>query len=126
MKYPFRLSQQDQLIWDQYKQDVKPIMHDKVPSTSHAPVKVQTVRNVNHTWDLHGMTLTDAHGKVHDEIGRFKSSFKYMTFITGKSGQMQKEFPDWLRHHPHVSRVDETNMGGAYKVWFKRTRHKHK
>jgi hypothetical protein len=126
MKYPFRLSQQDQLIWDHYKQDVKPILHDKVPSASHFPVKVRPVRNVNHTWDLHGMTLMDAHATVNREIDESRNSFKYMTFITGKSGQMQKEFPDWLRHHPHVHRCEPLNDGGAFRIWFKKTRHKHK
>ena len=120
------ISDKDREIWHKAMQDVKRITHDQVPKTSQSCVQVNPVSNVNHTWDLHGMTLMDAHAKVNREIDQSRESFKYMTFITGKSGQMQKEFPDWLRHHPHVSRVDATNMGGAYKVWFKKTRQQNK
>lgn len=107
-------------------QDVKPITHDKVPSTSHAPVQVHPVRNVNHTWDLHGMTLMDAHAKVNREIDESRQLFKYMTFITGKSGRMREEFAHWLAQNAHVSRCEPTHDGGAFRIWFKKTRHKHK
>ena len=120
------ISDKDREIWRMAMQDVKPIQHDKVPSTSHAPVQVHPVRNVNHTWDLHGMTLMDAHAKVNREIDESRQSFKYMTFITGKSGQMQKEFAHWLATNSHVHRCEPLNDGGAFRIWFKKTRHKHK
>ena len=120
------LSDKDREIWRIAMQNVKPITSDQVPLTSNSSVKLNRESNVNHTWDLHGMTLMDAHAKVNSEIAQSRESFKYMTFITGKSGTMQKEFPDWLRNHPHVHKVDATNNGGAYKVWFKKTRHKKK
>jgi dsDNA-specific endonuclease/ATPase MutS2 len=122
------VSEADRKLWQAYVSDVTPLSHVHVTPTP-APVPRITpsvTQHVSPILDLHGMTLQDAHALVQSEISQSQHTFKYMTFITGKSGQMQKEFPDWLRHHPHVSRVDETNTGGAYKVWFKRTRHKHK
>jgi DNA-nicking Smr family endonuclease len=118
------LSDKDREIWRMAMQGVKPITHDQVHQTSLITFKSKPTPELSHTWDLHGMTLMDAHAKVNRVIDGSHDSFKYMTFITGKSGQMQKEFPDWLRTHPHVHRVDVTTDGGAYKVWFKKTRHK--
>jgi DNA-nicking Smr family endonuclease len=120
------LSDKDREIWRMAMQGVKPITHDQVPQTLLIPFKSKPTCELTHTWDLHGMTLMDAYARVNTQIDQSRLSFPYMTFITGKSGHMQKEFPDWLRHHPHVQRVDATNDGGAYKVWFKKTRHKKK
>lgn len=120
------ISDKDREIWRKAMQGVQPIQHDQVPRTSQSCVQIHPVSNVNHTWDLHGMTLMDAHEKVNREIDQSRESFKYMTFITGKSGQMQKEFAHWLTTNSHVSRCEPLNDGGAFRIWFKKDRHKHK
>jgi DNA-nicking Smr family endonuclease len=122
------ISDKDRELWRMVMQDVKPLQHDVVtPEPTCVPrINTQPHTTPSHTWDLHGMTLQDAHALVQSEISQSQHTFKYMTFITGKSGQMQKEFSNWLSQHAHVHRCEPLNGGGAYRIWFKKTRHKQK
>lgn len=122
------ISDKDRELWRMVMQDVTPLHHDVVTPepTCVSSIKAQPCPDAHHTWDLHGMTLQDAHAKVQSEIAHARHTFKYMTFITGKSGQMQKEFSHWLSQQAHVHRCEPLNGGGAYRIWFKKTRHKQK
>ena len=120
------ISDKDREIWRMAMRDVKPLSCEQLPQTTlitSMPKKPVTVR---HTWDLHGMTLSQAHQFTLRQVNEQKNSHKWMMFITGKSGQMNQEFKHWLARNPHVTKVDITNDGGAYKVWFKKTRQKQK
>ena len=102
--------------------DVKPITCDHVPETPQVPPKPKSICQISHTWDLHGLTLAQAYQLTQAQISHSHSRWRYMTFVTGKSGQINKEFSQWLERNPHVRNIEVTNDGGAYKVWFKSSR----
>ena len=122
------ISKQDQELWQLMMRDTLPLNTPHVIAPPPRLAKRQsTVDNPHHhTWDLHGMTLGEGYqfslDKIHDQQG----NYKFVTFITGKSGQMNQEFVHWLDQNPHVRKVEPTNNGGAYKVWFRKTRQKNK
>ena len=122
------LSDKDKQIWQSYVKDVTPLHHDLVKPDVVPRIKKQPedVCRVNGLMDLHGLTLQQAHVSVHEQLNAHHNTLRYMTVVTGKSGQMSKEFPHWLENHAHVHRLESLNDGGAFRIWFKKTRHKQK
>jgi DNA-nicking Smr family endonuclease len=64
--------------------------------------------------DLHGLTVQDAYRVVVEFINT--RSADNILIITGKSGQIRKECPDWLLLNPRVRSWEEQNGGGAFRV----------
>lgn len=105
--------------------DVQPLHDTRVPSAQREiTINPKSQTGGKHTWDLHGMTISEAHDLTMNQIDHLKNSHKYVTFITGKSGIMNQEFTHWLDGNPQVRKVDVINGGGAYRVWFKKVRQK--
>lgn len=105
--------------------DVAPLSKSCTPRMPSQDVfKPSPAAPPKHTWDLHGMTVQDAHMLTLSQIDDLKHTHKYVTFITGKSGIMNQEFTHWLDENPQVRKVDVINGGGAYRVWFKKVRQK--
>jgi DNA-nicking Smr family endonuclease len=118
------ISDKDRELWRMTMKDVKPLHVCQVPLAPMTQKSSPPPNTVKHTWDLHGMTLKDAHDLTLNQIEDLKHSHKYATFITGKSGIMKQEFTHWLDQNPLVRKVDVINGGGAYRVWFKKDRQK--
>lgn len=106
--------------------DVQPLDHDQVAPVQSPLLASKLPQPPRHTWDLHGMTVSQAHELTLSQIHQLQSKYKFVTFITGKSGQMNQEFRHWLDRHPHVRNIEVSNDGGAYRVWFKKARQKRK
>jgi len=65
--------------------------------------------------DLHGLTLNDAHSLVAEMIEEcYYNKEKTIQFITGRSGEIHREFPMWIENNSKV-RIFE-NQGGAFNV----------
>ena len=118
----------DQKLWYKFTQDVQPL---KKPSV--VPVSMTNYishpkphNHVNHTLDLHGMTLAQAYQSVTDHVQQASGSYAYVTIVTGKSGVMQSELPDWVCRMQGIRSCESMNGGGAFRILFKKTRHKHK
>lgn len=107
-------------------QDVTPLSHGVEPDPLRPLPRCPGSLTPRHTWDLHGMTVSQAHELTLNQIHQLHSKYKYVTFITGKSGQMNQEFRHWLDRHPQVRNIEVSNDGGAYRVWFKKARQKKK
>lgn len=77
-------------------------------------------QSFNHQLDLHGYTVQDAWNKVNSYIDTAKRlSFKEVVIITGKSGDICKEFPGWMSYRLDVRSCTPQNGGGAYTVTLK-------
>jgi DNA-nicking Smr family endonuclease len=69
--------------------------------------------------DLHGYTVQRAYRIVMDLIEN-RGSRKAITIVTGKSGQIRREFPLWVECHPAVREVEELSSGGAFRIRFRK------
>lgn len=65
------------------------------------------------TLDLHGFTTQQAHQIT---LGFLDSRKGTVTVITGKSGDICKEFPTWAALHPKVRSCQQMNGGGAFLI----------
>jgi DNA-nicking Smr family endonuclease len=72
--------------------------------------------------DLHGMTLADAHRASLEHVYQAKQAgdYRYVTIITGLSGQICEEFPRWFENHAFVRSVKALRGGGAWEIWLKK------
>ncbi len=71
--------------------------------------------------DLHNLTLQEAHAAVASFLyASHTAGRREVTVITGKSGQIAREFPIWANLNPLVRRCDPLNGGGAFIVKFKK------
>jgi DNA-nicking Smr family endonuclease len=72
--------------------------------------------------DLHGMTLADAHRASLEHVYQAKQAgdYRYVTIITGLSGQICDEFPRWFENHSLVRSVKALRGGGAWEIWLKK------
>jgi DNA-nicking Smr family endonuclease len=125
------MSAQDRELWLMSMKDVMPLNKPshQVPVCSQfttveklrvSPGDIMCVNQIRHRWDLHGMTVQQAHVLVMHQIDQLHEQVKYVTFITGKSGQISKEFPHWVSAISYVRACEILNQGGAYRVWFHR------
>lgn len=119
------LSDKDRELWQVVTRDVKPLFTNQYVDIHTSSVKItNSSPHSQPVWDLHGMTLDQAHQLTLHQVHEHHKTWKSMTFITGKSGQMNHEFQHWLGHNPLISRVENVNGGGAYRVWFRKIRNK--
>jgi DNA-nicking Smr family endonuclease len=71
--------------------------------------------------DLHGVTVQDAHVRSTMLVDQNHSNgVRSYVVVTGKSGVICREFPDWMAQNPSVQSVEPLNGGGAYRVKLKR------
>lgn len=122
------LTHKDQQLWNDVIKDVQPLDSVQIARQDNAPSrKIVPRKPPNHpAVDLHGMTLADAHARIQDHLHETKQSYKFVTIITGKSGQLRQDVPRWIEHMPGVRKIDPAEDLGSVKVWFKNTRQKNK
>lgn len=114
------MTEQDRQEWESYIKNVL-----SRPDQQIVPLKESCV--LTRRLDLHGLTVSHAHGKVNDFIAEHREAgTESVVIITGKSGQISYEFQDWCKQHKCVRRVepiiDSRGGIGSYRIWFKKTR----
>jgi DNA-nicking Smr family endonuclease len=110
------LRKEDQQLWERAMQDVQPINKPPVVISAPQNAKISPKPHTpQHTHDLHGLTLSEAHQRVTSQL-HGDQLFHILTFITGKSGQIQQEFAHWVGAHRNVRKVDALPGGGAFRV----------
>ena len=73
------------------------------------------------TLDLHGYGLNDALRESAAFIKEAKRvKLKYVRIVTGRSGQIRREFPFWLENISEIRRYEVMNGGGAFKIFLKK------
>lgn len=122
------LSDKDKQIWQEFTWSVQPLKADRHVPVTCVPIKVPITHDhmPRHTLDLHGMTLAQAYDAVSNMVQQGVHNYSYVTVITGKSGVMQGELPDWVGRMQGIRMCEPINGGGAFRISFKKTRHKHK
>lgn len=85
------MSEEDKRLWERVCASVRR-WGDLFPS---APAPVRHVPAApQHYLDLHGYTVDQAHAATVEFLAETK--FKAVTIITGRSGQIKREFPRWM------------------------------
>jgi DNA-nicking Smr family endonuclease len=66
--------------------------------------------------DLHGFTVQEAYEYVFENLEFYESDgLKEVEVVTGKSGQIRKEFPNWLDAKGYTSTVADHD--GSFTVF---------
>ena len=64
--------------------------------------------------DLHGFTLEDAYQEFTDFIFEaYQGSVSKVEVITGKSGQIRKEFPHWAESSHQIRYIEPSGHEGS-------------
>ena len=116
------LTDQELEVWQNITKSVKPLDSSsefkfEQPSLT---VDVNPVSS-SPVLDLHGLTVHDAYQQSMNHISMAKSKgWRYVTIITGLSGQINIEFPRWFSNHPMVRSIEHKRGGGAWEIWLKK------
>lgn len=114
------LTEQDQQDWNLYIDRV-------FNSPQEQLIPLKEPQSLKRRLDLHGMTVSEAHGKVNNFVAEhFEAQTENIIIITGKSGQISHEFQDWCKQIRCIRRVepivDSRGGIGSYRIWFKKSR----
>ena len=67
--------------------------------------------------DLHGFTLEDAFDEFTDFIYEaYNDNLSNVEIVTGKSGQIRKEFPFWSENNHQIRSIEASWHGGSFVV----------
>ena len=67
--------------------------------------------------DLHGFTLEDAFDEFSDFIYEaYNDNLSNVEIVTGKSGQIRKEFPFWSENNHQIRSIEASWHGGSFVV----------
>ena len=86
-------------LWEAIKASVVPLGAPRGPGIPRAHPEPPEPREI----DLHGHTVQDAFENV--MIFLDCSPYRRVLVITGKSGQICREFPEWAARHARVRRI---------------------
>ena len=74
-------------------------------------------RNNMKKLDLHGFTLEDAFDEFTDFIYEaYNDNLSNVEIVTGKSGQIKKEFPFWSENNHQIRSIEASWHGGSFVV----------
>lgn len=116
------LSEQDQKEWNYY---IDRLFNS--PPSEYIPLKEQI--GLKTRLDLHGMTLSEAHGAVNNFVSdHAEAATESVVVITGKSGQINYEFQEWCKQLKSIRNVepivDSRGQIGSYRIWIKKPKTK--
>jgi DNA-nicking Smr family endonuclease len=103
----------DHHLWDIVKRRCTPL-GEPLPSDTLGRLYISLECD---SLDLHNLTIREAHTRslafidCAHEAGRGS-----IEIITGKSGEIRREFETWARLHPRVRGVEPLNGGGAFRI----------
>jgi hypothetical protein len=110
----------DQYLWDFVKQRITPL---GTPDPHQKPLSDASMVMASRCLDMHGMTIAEAHRSFKDWVSSLQASgTPNGVIITGKSGEIRREFPTWADLHPSIGQIEEMNGGGAFRVFIRRPR----
>lgn len=104
----------DPELWDVYVKNVTPL-----GQAGPSPPELAVERILQGSrLDLHGLSVEDAYSATMDFLNGATGS---VTVVTGQSGPIRREFPQWIERIKHA-RIEELNGGGAFRIHFRRKR----
>ena len=70
--------------------------------------------------DLHGLTLDEAYNRVKDAFADcYFKGIRKLKVITGRSGEICRQFPHWAELDAHVNSCTLNRDGGSYSIRIK-------
>lgn len=99
----------DTYLWSLVSRSVTPLGQPR----GSAPARLERVSEPN-TVDLHGLTVQQAYQRVQHVLAHRNTTS--VLFITGRSGEICREFPEWIMQHERVRTMTPQNSGGAFRV----------
>ncbi len=93
--------------WNAVKSTVTPL--SSIGRRKRAPKPVVEV--VPRTLDLHGMTVQQAYEATMEFVNQSDGK---INIITGKSGQINREFPRWLESNGRINSMNDA--GGSFGI----------
>ena len=70
--------------------------------------------------DLHGLTLDEAYNRVKDAFADcYSKGIRKLKVITGRSGEICRQFPIWAELDTNVKSVTLNRDGGSYSIRIK-------
>lgn len=114
----YEMDDKGKQLWKKVTATVNPIDGPRSPRPKVVPELPEPT-----IIDLHGMTIQEAYQRVRKFLYRHGNQLqnKLVTVITGKSGDIRREFPDWLDRISTVRSFTEMNGGGAFEVKLKKS-----
>lgn len=113
-----KLNEEDQKLWDRITRSVRSLHDPDHIYDESAKLQMIHVLDFDPVLDLHGLTVASAHNLANYHIQEAKASnIKKLRHITGKSGQISKEYSDWMKQNQYVKRIEKLNDGGAWNLW---------
>ncbi len=107
------MKRQDVEDWAKVTETVTPLGEAIDPTKAPLHVRLPVGRGRD-TIDLHGLVLKDAHTALMVFLRDTKR--KTVTVITGRSGEIKREFPHWVSDHPKVKTIRELPNRGSFEV----------
>jgi hypothetical protein len=119
-----KLTKDDVSIWGLITRSVNKLRGAPASVSTGPIVLVAPTPAVEHfepVLDLHGYNIHQAFAIARKHLAKARSlGVRRVTVITGKSGEMNREFPHWFSDRPEISRITAKNGGGAWDLWLKR------
>jgi len=109
------LSNEEKAQWAAIAKTVTPI---DCPALNSRMARIRAAFIPTPSWvlDLHNTTLEDAYRAVLDLLDEaIAYEAPAITVITGKSGQICREFPHWAQRFP-IRDIEVLNGGGAFRL----------
>jgi DNA-nicking Smr family endonuclease len=113
----------DKEEWMRAINGVQPLDQKQTISMKNVPVFTGPTKEVL-TYDLHGMTVQQAFDHTIKLCARgYECNMSQITIVTGKSGQIRREFEAWLEN-PSISRYVRgfrpLPNGGSFYVYLRK------
>lgn len=103
----------DMHLWDIVKQRCSPIGQKTAFRSAGGVLSFGPADRL----DLHGYTVQGAYEATRSFIEQARyDRLRRVTVITGRSGQIRREFPHWMRTNSDVARFIETRGGGGFHM----------
>jgi len=112
-----KLTEEEHDLWTRYTQGVKEIPQTIAPTfIPRTRPQVQDI-SFSPVLDLHHMTIQQAYAAVNGHLElAYYLGHKKVQHITGKSGEISREYETWARLHPRVRKITKQNDGGSWSI----------
>jgi DNA-nicking Smr family endonuclease len=117
------ISNDDLKLWHAVIATVTPLDNPSSDVTSSQPCNVRSYPEqgtISTTYDLHGLTIESAYRFMLDLVMLLNEyEIKQVRIITGKSGAIRSEFPQWMNTPVFLMKVSRYSLegtGGSFMI----------
>lgn len=116
-----KLTADELALWEAFTRNIRPLARDQVANNPPNVFVCVSRDSFSYTLDLHGLSLHDAHARFTSFIwDAYDRGARYVTVITGRSGQIRVEFPEWAAKDRLIRYIEPLPNGGSFRVYVKK------